>query len=367
MKETRGDTLKEHIMRFGVSTADTTMLDAYMRYEDKMIISKIFEPLDYGLNKVVPRVNAYFRWNSPRFIRLFMKLSWVDVAKRYHNHLFAGLFTTIYLLHWFFYIGTPTHFVLSGLIHLNSILLIFALVTFDRSDAGSIEKEHISKNLDTNVIGQMLYLMEERQLGKIEELSDRFCFDCLVIRTKHAEHCKRCCQCVNLRHKHSILMASCIGGDNAQAYYLILLSSYLILASYLFLVVTSYQCETSGLVFPLVEGLVHHWKSTKFLSLVHLCMAFLAAKAFDELCWLTIALTRGLTLRQLASVYDYKQCFDIKTQSSGDDIEASIAGKSYFVHKKVSLVQIAANLVRFLTGRILREAKTRSKRVRVKK
>ena len=118
---------------------------------------------------------------------------------------------------------------------------------------------------------------------------------------------------MNYRHKHSILMSRCIGGDNAQAYYLILLSSYLILASYLFLVVTSYQCETSGLIFPLVEGLVLHWKSTKFLSLVHLCLAFLTAKAFDELCWLTIALTRGLTLRQLTSVYDYKQCFDIKT------------------------------------------------------
>lgn len=162
MKETRGDTLKEHIMRFGVSTADTTMLDAYMKYEDKMIIAKIFEPLDYGLNKVVPRVKAYFRWNSPRFIQLFIKLAWEELAKRYHNHMFAGLITLIYLLHWFFYIGTPIHFFLSGLLHLSSILLIFALVSFDRSDAGSIEKEHISKNLETNVIGQMLYLMNER-------------------------------------------------------------------------------------------------------------------------------------------------------------------------------------------------------------
>jgi hypothetical protein len=163
MKETRGDTLKEHIMRFGVSTADTSMLDAYMKYEDKMIISKIFEPLDYGLiGRVAPRVKAYFRWNSPRFIRLFMKLAWEEMAKRYHNHMFAGLFSMIYLLHWFFYIGTPSHFVLSGVLHLSSLLLIFALVSFDRSDAGFIEKEHISKNLETNVIGQMLYLMEER-------------------------------------------------------------------------------------------------------------------------------------------------------------------------------------------------------------
>jgi len=43
MKEAHGDTIKEHILRYGGSSADTTMLDAYMKYEDKMIIQKIFE------------------------------------------------------------------------------------------------------------------------------------------------------------------------------------------------------------------------------------------------------------------------------------------------------------------------------------
>lgn len=45
MKEARGDTIKEHIMRYGGTTADTSMLDTYMKYEDKMIVEKIFEPI----------------------------------------------------------------------------------------------------------------------------------------------------------------------------------------------------------------------------------------------------------------------------------------------------------------------------------
>ncbi len=57
--------------------------------------------------------------------------------------------------------------------------------------------------------------MDERKLHKIEELSDRFCFDCLVIRSKHAEHCQKCDLCVTYRHKHSKLMGRCIGSDNA--------------------------------------------------------------------------------------------------------------------------------------------------------
>jgi hypothetical protein len=88
--------------------------------------------------------------------------------------------------------------------------------------------------------------MDERQLNKIEELSDRFCFDCLVIRSKNADHCNKCHSCVNFRHKHSRLFGTCIGADNAQAYYLILLSAYLILSSYLLLVFTAYPCVTSS-------------------------------------------------------------------------------------------------------------------------
>ncbi len=120
-----------------------------------MIIQKIFESIKDvdGLKKMTANAKAYFRWNSPRFIKLFMKMGWEIVAKEYHNQIFACLFTLIYLLSWVYYIGTSISFVLSGIIHLNVIVLIASLITFNRSDIGSIEKEHITKDIDTNVIG----------------------------------------------------------------------------------------------------------------------------------------------------------------------------------------------------------------------
>ena len=43
LKENKGDTFKEHILRNTLK--DTQMFDSYMKYEDKMIIEKIFEPI----------------------------------------------------------------------------------------------------------------------------------------------------------------------------------------------------------------------------------------------------------------------------------------------------------------------------------
>ena len=158
MKEGHGDTIKEHIMRYGGTSADTSMIDSSMKLEDKMIIEKILEPLDldndHVLSKIPSRASSYFRWNSTRFIRLFLKLSWQKLALYYHTHLLATLFTLLYLLHWFFYTSSrPFHFILSGIIHLSTILLCFSMIVFSRCEPGSIEKEHVTRDFETNVIG----------------------------------------------------------------------------------------------------------------------------------------------------------------------------------------------------------------------
>ena len=43
MKEAKGDTIKEYIMRYARDD-NNVMLDAYIKYEDKMIINRIFSP-----------------------------------------------------------------------------------------------------------------------------------------------------------------------------------------------------------------------------------------------------------------------------------------------------------------------------------
>ncbi len=78
---------------------------------------------------------------------------WERIARDNHTKIIAGLTSLIYLLHWMYNIGTSLHYMLSGIIHLSFIALIISLIMFDKSEIGYVEKEHISKDIETNVIG----------------------------------------------------------------------------------------------------------------------------------------------------------------------------------------------------------------------
>ena len=79
MKDAKGDTIKEYIYRYS-TYKDTIMIDAYLKYEDKMLIQKIYEPLftsaEDKRSLCVKNAKALFRWNSPRFIKLFIRLTY---------------------------------------------------------------------------------------------------------------------------------------------------------------------------------------------------------------------------------------------------------------------------------------------------
>jgi hypothetical protein len=47
------------------------MINTYIKYEDKMVIEKIFEPLEKGFKwqKFTNNVRGFFRWTSARFIK----------------------------------------------------------------------------------------------------------------------------------------------------------------------------------------------------------------------------------------------------------------------------------------------------------
>jgi hypothetical protein len=78
MKEGKGDTIRDHILRH--STKNTIMVNAYMKYEDKMVIKRIIKPIikqeKDALKSVLRNSKSFFRWNSPRFIKLFIKLAY---------------------------------------------------------------------------------------------------------------------------------------------------------------------------------------------------------------------------------------------------------------------------------------------------
>jgi hypothetical protein len=101
MKESKGDTIKEQIMRYARND-NNLMINTYIKYEDKMVIEKIFEPLYNGFKwqKFTNNVRAFFRWTSARFIKQFFKIGYSSLFKLYHAHIILGFFTLLYLLHW---------------------------------------------------------------------------------------------------------------------------------------------------------------------------------------------------------------------------------------------------------------------------
>lgn len=108
MKESKGDTIKEHIMRYA-RNENNLMINTYIKYEDKMVIQKIFEPLYNGFkcDKFSSNVRAFFRWTSARFIKQFLKIGYSILFKIYHMQIILGFFTILYLLHWVFFQGSP--------------------------------------------------------------------------------------------------------------------------------------------------------------------------------------------------------------------------------------------------------------------
>lgn len=58
---------------------------------------------------------------------------------------------------------------------------------------------------------------------------------------------------------------------------------------------------------------------------------------------LSTALSRRMTQLELRNVWNYKYCFEVKSDENRD-------GKNYFSHKKYSIAQIFANISKFLIG-----------------
>jgi hypothetical protein len=153
LKEAKGDTLKEHILR-STQTRDTQMIDSYLKMEDEMIINRIFtiDPINKW-DSFKANCKAYFRWNSPRFIRLFVKLAYKAIVKEHYRTLIFTFFLKLYLIHWLLYNGSKTHALLSLNLHFAYLTMVISLVMFDRAPIGTTDKLHIASDKDTNVIG----------------------------------------------------------------------------------------------------------------------------------------------------------------------------------------------------------------------
>lgn len=129
---------------------------------------------------------------------------------------------------------------------------------------------------------------------------------------------------------------------------------------------TSFDSNPSCMIFALMKGASDLWDYSSVLFIIVSMIGFLSLVVFEDLLWLTTAISRNLTVRELQNIWAHKHCFDIKSPGDEDDQEAAIESNSYFVHKSFSLISMIRNLMGFCTGHY-KKAKTVSKRVRVKR
>lgn len=162
IKEAKGDTIREFILRYARNDSNL-MINTYIKYEDKMVIEKIFEPLQNRFNwdKFSNNFKAFFRWTSFRFIKQFVKIGYSHLFKMYHSWIISGFFLILYLLNWVYFQGSSSHYVYSITLHFGMLILIASILLFEKADIGIVEKMQLSRDQEVNVIGQLLYLMNE--------------------------------------------------------------------------------------------------------------------------------------------------------------------------------------------------------------
>lgn len=160
------------------------------------------------------------------------------------------------------------------------------------------------------------------------------------------------------------MFGRCVGAENARSYFIFTMSSYLILTVVIFMMLTSGMSLASCLFLELIEGVVKQWLRSKFLFIaMFIPLAFIQITLFDNLLWMGTAITNGLTLRELRTIWNHKHCFKIRSADENEEEEA----KSYYMHKNPTLRQMIQHTIDFFKGGQIAKAKKSSKRVVVNK
>lgn len=122
-------------------------------------------------------------------------------------------------------------------------------------------------------------------------------------------------------------MGKCIGAENAQSYYGVLLGTFLVLSCFLLTLVTSNTSTLNppSFILHVLDGAYNLYMNSLLLTVITLVLLFLWVNLFDDLTSLTVAVSRGLTLAQLRDIWNFKQCFDIKNAQAFDEADPEAA------------------------------------------
>ncbi|CDW85580.1 ankyrin repeat protein [Stylonychia lemnae] len=286
LKDQRGDSIKDYIYRYMLK--EQQLLDTYLKYENRLLIESIFS------NEISIKENIESLINNFRcsLIMIF---------------------------------------------HMTLLILFINILVVYKSGSGFIEKKNLNRDRDSNLVGQLLFLMEQHQFHKIDELSKR--------------------------QKHSRFFARCIGEDNCRAYYTFLLLNLFLICLYMMMLTNSFipSCESISFLLQCIESLYRVYEYSKILFLHTIIILQIQAQMAEDFLFLTVAISRQMTLMELNNVWNYKHCFQVKTQMDDD------SGKNYFMHKSYSLFKLTKNLVLFMFGKnIFGNGKSRSGAKKIK-
>ena len=188
IKDQRGDTIKDYIYRYLLK--EKQFISLYQKYESRALIRHICS--QSSIQETLQSFNANVKWQKIFFVEMY-KMASQYLFSKFNGILLFGYYFIIYVLHWFFVDESVYgQQALTMIFHLILILIGVTAFFFYKASTGSIDKKHISKDRNSSLLGQLLFLMENRQLHKIEELSKRYCYECLIIKSKHSNHCSHC-------------------------------------------------------------------------------------------------------------------------------------------------------------------------------
>jgi hypothetical protein len=186
-KDGLGQTPKEFNMRFYDDVAPT-FLAAYDKFEIKDIIENARD-----FDEIKERMSKNYVWISS-IIDFYYKKS----AKKVSTIVFFSLSIILFLTH-FYFSTCPKG---AGLLDLGTLSLlfqtflgvsIFLFFLFLRVDPGYMVKRNLDD--EDNIIKKILGQIDDRQFHKLVP-ENEICFDCLLKKPKHMDHCEECNQCV---------------------------------------------------------------------------------------------------------------------------------------------------------------------------
>lgn len=118
----------------------------------------------------------------------------------------------------------------------NAILALVAILTFiwvNIAPQGKQRKFNLMMDLQNprHLISSVVKKLERKEFESLERDTSELnlhCYECLLVKTPHMHHCKRCDACIEYRHKHSKFIGKCIGRDNSIAYFYFMLTNVLL-------------------------------------------------------------------------------------------------------------------------------------------